>query len=81
MPDLKKCVVEHQWAGLRPATISGIPFIGCHQKYENLSFNCGHFRNGLSTGLASAKLLVDLIEKRPPTVDPLPYELNKSNFH
>ena len=81
MPDLKKCVVEHQWAGLRPATISGIPFIGCHQKYENLSFNCGHFRNGLSTSLASAKLLVDLIEKRPPTVDPLPYELNKSNFH
>jgi glycine oxidase len=75
LPDLKRFRLSHHWAGLRPGTPQGIPFIGRHPDFENLSINAGHFRNGLVMGPASAQLLADLILERPPSVDPAPYVL------
>lgn len=67
-------VIKH-WAGIRPGTEYGVPYIGRHPGIANLSINAGHFRNGLVMGPASAQLLVDLLLNRPTAVAPEPYRL------
>jgi glycine oxidase len=74
-PKLKEFPVINHWAGLRPGTTQGIPYIDKHPEIKNLSINAGHFRNGLVMGPASAKLMADLILDRKPCVDPEPYKL------
>ncbi len=74
-PTLKDFPVINHWAGLRPGTKQGIPYISKHPEIKNLSINAGHFRNGLAMGPASAKLMVDLIMNRQPNVAPEPYML------
>jgi glycine oxidase len=77
LPMLKKFPMIKHWAGLRPATNDGVPYIGRHPEIQNLSLNVGHFRNGLNMSPASAQLLVDLILKREPIVNPEPYQFFK----
>lgn len=77
LPVLKQYPASHHWAGLRPGTPHGIPYIGRHPDYENLFINAGHFRNGLVMGPASARLLADLLLGRPALVDPKPYALSR----
>ena len=69
-------IIKH-WAGLRPGTEYGVPYIGRHPGIANLSINAGHFRNGLVMGPSSAQLLVDLLLNRPTAVAPEPYRLNR----
>ncbi len=74
-PALKEFSLCGHWAGLRPGTKQGVPYIAKHPEINNLSINAGHFRNGLVMGPASAQLMADLILKRQPSVDPEPYKL------
>ena len=67
--------MEKHWAGLRPGSSNGIPFIGACPGHDGLYINAGHYRNGVVMGLASAQLLADLVLQRPPCVDPTPYAL------
>jgi len=73
IPALADCEVEHQWAGLRPGSPTGIPFIGPHPAVRGLFLNTGHFRNGVVLGPASARLAADLCLERAPILDPRPY--------
>ncbi|RLA19224.1 MAG: glycine oxidase ThiO [Gammaproteobacteria bacterium] len=75
LPDLKDYPIEKQWAGLRPGTEKGIPYIGKHPGIENLSANCGHFRNGFVIGPASARLLADILLDRAPIMSHEPYSI------
>lgn len=77
LPALKNHPVSEHWAGLRPGSPQGIPYIDFHPDIDNLSVNAGHFRNGLIMGPASAQLLVDLILDRQPHIDPSPYHLTR----
>ncbi len=74
-PALKDYPLINQWAGLRPGTKQGVPYIAMHPKIKNLSINAGHFRNGLAMGPASAQLIADLILERQLSVDPETYKL------
>ncbi len=73
LPALKDYPVELHWAGIRPGSPDGIPYIGPHPQITNLFYNCGHFRNGVVMGLAAAQLLADIILERPPITDPEPF--------
>jgi len=75
-PLLKRTPIEDHWAGLRPASPSGIPYIGPYPSVEGLFVNAGHFRNGLVTGPASARLIADLILGREPILPPSFYRLD-----
>lgn len=77
LPVLNDYPIIKHWAGLRPATEHGVPYIGKHPTIDNLSINAGHFRNGLVMGPASAQLLVDLLLNRPTAVSPEPYRLDR----
>lgn len=73
LPALADAEVVKHWAGLRPGSPEGIPYIGPVPGFEGLWLNCGHFRNGLVLAPASCRLLADLLLAREPIVDPAPY--------
>ena len=62
--------VEAHWAGLRPSSPAGVPYIGPHPQVDGLFVNAGQFRNGIVLGPASARLAADLVLGRAPIVDP-----------
>lgn len=73
LPPLAASPVEKQWSGLRPGSADGIPFIGPCGGVAGLYVNAGHFRNGVVTGLASARLLADQLLGLEPILNPAPY--------
>ena len=75
VPGLAHCPVESHWAGLRPGSPDGVPYIGEHPGISGLFVCSGHFRNGIVLGPASARLAVDLMLEREPIVDPAPFRL------
>lgn len=74
LPGLATCPVAHQWAGLRPGSPGGTPFIGALPEWPNVFVNAGHYRNGLVLAPASTHLLVDQLLGREPLIDPTPYQ-------
>ncbi|MBA3581491.1 MAG: glycine oxidase ThiO [Gammaproteobacteria bacterium] len=68
LPALKQAVTEHHWAGLRPSSPSGIPWIGAVAGVSGLYINSGHFRNGLVMAAGSASLLADQLEGKQPAL-------------
>lgn len=74
-PSLAQYRIERQWAGLRPGTPNGVPFIDEHPRIRGLFVCAGHFRNGFVLGPASARLAVDLLLKRDGLFDPTPYRI------
>ncbi len=56
------------WAGLRPATPSGVPLIGA-TRYSNLYLNTGHGTLGWTMAAGSGKALADIVSGRKPEVD------------
>ncbi len=55
LPQLAGLPVEHHWAGLRPGSPQGLPYVGKHRDIEGLYVNAGHFRNGVILGIASCQ--------------------------
>ena len=76
VPLLDTLPVERQWAGLRPGTEKGIPYICQHDDVEGLYVHAGHFRNGIVLGAASAELMADIILQRKPWCDASPYSMS-----
>jgi glycine/D-amino acid oxidase-like deaminating enzyme len=56
LPALADAEVVGHWAGLRPGSPEGIPYIGAVPGHEGLWLNCGHYRNGLVLAPASCQL-------------------------
>lgn len=57
------------WAGLRPCSPDGIPFIGRSDKLSNLIIATGHAMMGISLGPATGKIVSDLIDERKPEIE------------
>ncbi|KKO05519.1 glycine oxidase ThiO [Pseudohongiella sp.] len=74
LPVLSSLPVLQQWAGLRPGSPDGIPFIGKIPGFSNVYVNAGHYRNGLVLAPASADLLVALLTGTSAGLDPEPYD-------
>lgn len=74
-PALADAPCVAQWAGLRPASPNGIPFIGEVPSHPGIWVNAGQFRNGLVLAPASAQLLCDQLLGRAPAMDASPYQL------
>lgn len=73
-PDLASCQISQHWAGFRPGTADGIPFIGHHPEYDNVYINTGHFRNGLVLAPASVHVLSSIICDEDAQIDVSPYD-------
>ena len=76
MPALADLTIERQWAGLRPGTEKGIPYICAHDEVEGLYIHAGHFRNGIVLGAASVEVMTDIVMGRKPFCDAAPYRMD-----
>ena len=65
--------VEETWYGWRPMTPDGLPIIGRSPAMENVHIAAGHNMLGLSMAPATGKLVAELLDGRPPHLDPKPY--------
>lgn len=74
IPGLEHFPLVNHWAGLRPGTSQGVPYICEYPGVDGLYVSAGHFRNGVVLGPASARLLADIILGRGPIVPAAPYE-------
>ena len=63
-PNIKKA-----WYGYRPVTPDGLPYIGRHHQYSNLSFAGGHAMLGVSAAAGTGKLMTEIISHQPTSID------------
>jgi glycine/D-amino acid oxidase-like deaminating enzyme len=73
MPGIGSLQSIRTWTGFRAATPDKLPLIGPHPDFDYLYLATGHEGLGISTSLATAKILADQLAKRQPSIDFEPY--------
>jgi glycine/D-amino acid oxidase-like deaminating enzyme len=73
VPALRGLHALRAWTGFRPTTPDGRPYLGAVPGATDQWVAAGHEGLGVTTALGSARLLLDLIQGRPPAIDPAPY--------
>jgi D-amino-acid dehydrogenase len=62
-PDINKT-----WFGYRPVSPDGMPYIGRHTKYKNLSYAGGHAMLGISAAAATGKLITEIVSGQKTSI-------------
>lgn len=76
--NISQKAIENVQCGLRPLSPDGLPFIGRHQKYSNLSLATGHGMMGWSLGPATGKLIAELVSDRKASMSLTPFSPERS---
>ncbi len=66
--------VEKVWYGYRPCSADGLPYIGKVKQYKNLVLATGHSMLGLSLGAGTGKLVNEIINEQPASMDIAPFD-------
>jgi glycine oxidase len=66
VPELADAALERSWAGLRPGSPDGLPFIGSVPGYCNLFVAAGHFRTGIQMSPGTGWLLKQMLRQEAP---------------
>jgi glycine oxidase len=61
IPSLAAVPLERTWAGLRPGSADGLPYLGAVPGCENLFVAAGHFRSGIQMAPATGTLMSELM--------------------
>ncbi|GAB5403272.1 MAG: FAD-dependent oxidoreductase [Aureliella sp.] len=69
MPLLAGHDLKDSWAGLRPGSYDGFPYMGHIKQRQNLLVAAGHFRSGLHLSPGTAIVMADLIQGQTPSID------------
>ncbi|MBU8878789.1 glycine oxidase ThiO [Bacillus sp. FJAT-29790] len=64
IPAITEAEWEKAWAGIRPQTGDGLPYIGEHPEYHGIFIATGHFRNGILLSPVTGELIADLVERK-----------------
>jgi D-hydroxyproline dehydrogenase subunit beta len=73
MPALQGLSVLRAWTGFRAATPDHLPFIGLCPGYRNVYLATGHEGLGVTTSLATARLLADQLSGRESAISAEPF--------
>ncbi len=73
MPQLHGLSAIRGWTGLRAATPDKLPLIGLCPGYDGVYLATGHEGLGITTSLATAALLADIVLGRTSAIDRSPY--------
>jgi len=73
LPGLRRLHALRVWFGFRPASRDGRPFIGPCPGRARVWLATGHEGLGITTSLATARIVVDQILDRPSAIDATPY--------
>jgi glycine oxidase len=77
VPALASAQIERTWAGLRPASFDGFPYLGTIPGYDNAFVATGHFRSGLYLSPATAMVMAELMCGERPSVDLGPFAVGR----
>ncbi len=77
LPGLKSATIEKTWAGLRPGTFDGLPYIGQVPGLKQVYVASGHYRAGLHLSCATALVMADLMQDRQPSIDLSPFRIGR----
>lgn len=69
--------VEKIWYGYRPCSADGLPYIGRIKKFNNVVVATGHSMLGLSLGAGSGKLVSELVDERPASIEMAPFAVER----
>ncbi|MEO6810199.1 MAG: glycine oxidase ThiO [Isosphaeraceae bacterium] len=76
-PSLAEAEIERTWAGLRPGSFDGRPYLGQGPTFANLIVATGHRRTGLQLSTGTAEVIADLLLDQPPRLDLAPFRLGR----
>ncbi len=68
VPALASAALEASWAGLRPGSPDGSPFIGPVPGWDNVFVAAGHFRAGVQLSIGTAQVVCELLTGKPTSV-------------
>ena len=68
---------EKIWYGYRPCSADGLPYIGRVKKYDNLIIATGHSMLGLSLGAGTGKLVNEIVNNQPTSMDIKPFTVER----
>jgi glycine oxidase len=77
VPGLGKAPVERCWAGLRPGSPDGRPFLGRVPGFCNLYVAAGHFRSGIMLSAGTGVVMKELLLGQPASVPLEPFALDR----
>ena len=81
LPALDQMSAIRTWTGFRAATPDKLPLIGRCPGYRNIFLATGHEGLGISTSLATARLLRDEILNQPSAIAREPYSPERTYAH
>ena len=67
------------WAGLRPCSPDGLPYIGRTKKFSNLLVATGHAMLGVSLGPVTGKLISQMVTDEPVEMDMTLLDVDRYN--
>jgi glycine oxidase len=74
---LSDAPIEQSWAGLRPASLDGLPYLGPLPGLANAFVAAGHFRSGLYLSPATATVMSQLLRGEQPQIDVGPFHVGR----
>jgi glycine oxidase len=77
IPALADAQLEKTWAGLRPGSFDGLPYLGRLPGLSNAFVAAGHFRSGLFLSPATAVVMAQLLCGEQPAVDLAPFRVGR----
>lgn len=77
LPALKDQSIVMVWAGLRPGTPDGRPFLDWVPGVQNLAVACGHYRSGIHLSPATAKFMSQLLLDDSCDFDLAPFRISR----
>lgn len=77
VPALREAAIERTWAGLRPCSFDGFPYLGSLPGHANTFIAAGHFRSGIYLSAATAVVMSQLIRGTPTEIDLAPFRVRR----
>lgn len=77
LPDLKEAAIERTWAGLRPASFDGFPYLGVVPGLSNAFVAAGHFRSGLYLSPGTAVVMAEQMCGAATSLDLGPFRVGR----
>jgi glycine oxidase len=77
VPALREAPIERTWAGLRPGSFDGLPYLGPLPGLKNAFVAAGHFRTGLFLSSATAVVMRQRMAGEQPQIDLSPFRVGR----
>ncbi len=71
--------VDKIWYGYRPCSADGLPYIGRTHQWKNVVMATGHAMLGLSLGAGTGKLVSEIVNEQPVSMDITPFDPGRFN--